>query len=265
MLAHPFATRSFAFSVMGEHTLWWGGCAWDAFAIPNLVPDEPSALIATTCPACGTAHSWNVTREGPPEGAQVAHFLTPMAHVWDDVIHACEHQRIFCDEACVDRWLAETGGGLLLVSQFTLAADTKKGMRPGFSTAAAPEEAQRWFARLVDLAKTQHPRVEIGRFGGRRSSTVNPVAWLTNSRAPPSCLARERIMRMPRPPSASGSKSCGKPTPSSQTRTMVDPSGKRWQSKATTPGAPAGWAYLTALVTASPTTNPTDSAICGRN
>src|SRR5690349_10021241 len=75
VLAHPFATRNFAFSVMGEHTLWWGGCAWDGFAIPNLVPDEPSALVATTCPACGTAHSWTVTREGPPEGTQIAHFL----------------------------------------------------------------------------------------------------------------------------------------------------------------------------------------------
>jgi D-tyrosyl-tRNA(Tyr) deacylase len=74
--------------------------------------------------------------------------------------------RIFADdEGRMNRSLAETGGGLLLVSQFTLAADTKKGMRPGFSTAAAPEEAERWFARLVDLAKTRHPRVEIGRFG----------------------------------------------------------------------------------------------------
>ncbi len=46
------ATRSFGFSVMGPDTLWWGGCAWDAFAIPNLVPDSPSVLVATTCPAC---------------------------------------------------------------------------------------------------------------------------------------------------------------------------------------------------------------------
>jgi D-tyrosyl-tRNA(Tyr) deacylase len=73
--------------------------------------------------------------------------------------------RIFADdEGRMNRSLAETGGGLLLVSQFTLAADTKKGMRPGFST-AAPEEAERWFARLVELARTRHSRVEIGRFG----------------------------------------------------------------------------------------------------
>ena len=74
--------------------------------------------------------------------------------------------RVFADaEGRMNRSLAETGGGLLLVSQFTLAADTKKGIRPGFSTAAAPAEAERWFNRLVELAKSQHPRVEIGRFG----------------------------------------------------------------------------------------------------
>jgi len=74
--------------------------------------------------------------------------------------------RVFPDaEGRMNRSLAETGGGLLLVSQFTLAADTKKGTRPGFSTAAAPTEAEHWFGRLVEQAKMQHPRVEIGRFG----------------------------------------------------------------------------------------------------
>jgi D-aminoacyl-tRNA deacylase len=74
--------------------------------------------------------------------------------------------RIFADaEGRMNRSLAESGGDLLLVSQFTLAADTHKGMRPGFSTAAAPADGERWFNRLVELAKKQHPRVEIGRFG----------------------------------------------------------------------------------------------------
>jgi hypothetical protein len=57
VLAHPFATQSFGFSVMGEHTLWWGGCAWDSFAIPHLVEAEPSVLVATRCPACDAALS----------------------------------------------------------------------------------------------------------------------------------------------------------------------------------------------------------------
>jgi hypothetical protein len=109
VLAHPFATVPLGFSVMGVRTLWWGGCAWDAFAMPSLLPHEESVVVATTCPACGMAHAWNVNRVGPPGGIQVAHFLVPMAHVWDDVLHACGNQRIFCSEECIDQWLLLTG------------------------------------------------------------------------------------------------------------------------------------------------------------
>lgn len=75
--------------------------------------------------------------------------------------------RVFADEAGrMNRSLTDTGGGLLLVSQFTLAADTRSGMRPGFSTAAPPDEAERIFDRLVAHARKKHlPGVEIGRFG----------------------------------------------------------------------------------------------------
>ena len=74
--------------------------------------------------------------------------------------------RVFGDESGrMNRSLADTGGGLLLVSQFTLAADTDSGMRPSFTTAAAPAEAERWFNRLVELARAAHPGVETGRFG----------------------------------------------------------------------------------------------------
>ncbi|MEO7477833.1 MAG: D-aminoacyl-tRNA deacylase [Lysobacteraceae bacterium] len=74
--------------------------------------------------------------------------------------------RIFADdEGRMNRSLADTGGGLLLVSQFTLAADTRKGMRPGFSTAAAPDVGLRWYNRLVEIATASHPQVEIGRYG----------------------------------------------------------------------------------------------------
>lgn len=59
----------------------------------------------------------------------------------------------------------ETGGGLLLVPQFTLAADTRQGMRPGFSTAADPERGTRLFACLVALAQQHHAPVASGRFG----------------------------------------------------------------------------------------------------
>ncbi len=74
--------------------------------------------------------------------------------------------REFADDAGrMNRSLADTGGGLLLVSQFTLAADTRSGMRPSFTTAASPEHARRWFDRLLELARAAHPGVETGRFG----------------------------------------------------------------------------------------------------
>lgn len=152
VLAHPFATRNFAFSVMGARTLWWGGCAWDAFAIPNLVPEEPSALVATTCPACDTAHSWTVTSDGPAAGTQVAHFLTPMAHVWDDVVHACENQRIFCDETCVQRWLEETGnerGAVFdLATLWRLASQWYAGRLDTPYRRREPQEAHEYFTSV---------------------------------------------------------------------------------------------------------------------
>jgi len=74
--------------------------------------------------------------------------------------------RVFADEAGkMNRSLADVGGELLLVSQFTLAADTRSGMRPSFTSAASPEHGRIWFERLVTLARQAHPRVEIGRFG----------------------------------------------------------------------------------------------------
>jgi hypothetical protein len=109
VMAHPFASVNLGFSVMGRKALWWGGCAWDSFAIPHLVPDEPSVLVATTCPGCGAAHAWTVTREAPPRGTQLAHFLIPVARAWDNVVQTCGHQRIFCGEACVSGWLSATG------------------------------------------------------------------------------------------------------------------------------------------------------------
>lgn len=74
--------------------------------------------------------------------------------------------RVFADdEGKMNRSLSDTGGGLLLVSQFTLAADTRAGMRPSFSRAATPEQGRRWFDHLVELARDRHAGVETGRFG----------------------------------------------------------------------------------------------------
>lgn len=91
--------------------------------------------------------------------------------------------RVFADDAGrMNRSLRDTGGGLLLVSQFTLVADTRSGMRPGFSTAAAPAEAERLFNRLVAICREKHVGgVETGRFGAHMVvSLVNdgPVTFL---------------------------------------------------------------------------------------
>jgi D-tyrosyl-tRNA(Tyr) deacylase len=74
--------------------------------------------------------------------------------------------RVFEDsDGRMNRSLVEVGGGLLLVSQFTLAADTTKGMRPSFTRAAAPELGRRLFDHLVAAARAAHPHVATGRFG----------------------------------------------------------------------------------------------------
>jgi D-tyrosyl-tRNA(Tyr) deacylase len=75
--------------------------------------------------------------------------------------------RVFADDSGrMNRSLEETGGGLLLVPQFTLAADTHKGTRPGFSTAAVPELGRERFAAFVALAEARLPgRVATGQFG----------------------------------------------------------------------------------------------------
>ncbi|MBW0237712.1 MULTISPECIES: D-aminoacyl-tRNA deacylase [Pseudomonas] len=74
--------------------------------------------------------------------------------------------RVFSDaDGKMNRSLADIGGGLLLVSQFTLAADTQNGLRPSFSTAAPPALAQALFDHLLTEARRLHPRVESGRFG----------------------------------------------------------------------------------------------------
>jgi D-tyrosyl-tRNA(Tyr) deacylase len=74
--------------------------------------------------------------------------------------------RVFADaDGKMNRSLADTGGGLLLVSQFTLAADTRSGLRPSFTTAASPQAARAGFERLVEVCRQRHAGVETGRFG----------------------------------------------------------------------------------------------------
>lgn len=91
--------------------------------------------------------------------------------------------RCFGDEAGrMNRSVQDLAGGLLVVSQFTLAADTASGNRPGFTGAAAPDEGRRLYEAFVARLRGLHPVVETGRFGAdMRVSLVNdgPVTlWL---------------------------------------------------------------------------------------
>lgn len=74
--------------------------------------------------------------------------------------------RIFMDEGGkMNRSVQDVGGGLLVVSQFTLAADTRSGNRPGFTQAAPPVLAERLYDHFVARARALHPVVQTGRFG----------------------------------------------------------------------------------------------------
>ena len=74
--------------------------------------------------------------------------------------------RVFADaDGKMNLSLRDVDGGLLLVPQFTLAANTRKGRRPGFDTAAPPAEGERIFNAMVARAREAHPRVQAGRFG----------------------------------------------------------------------------------------------------
>ncbi len=109
VMAHPFTTVNPGFSVTGERTPWRGGCARDSFAIPNLVKDEPSALVATTRPACRRPLAWTVRPPGPPEGPEVAHFPVPMDKARNDVACTCSNQRLSCSGHCAQARPASTG------------------------------------------------------------------------------------------------------------------------------------------------------------
>ena len=74
--------------------------------------------------------------------------------------------RIFADDAGkMNRSVQDVGGGLLIVSQFTLAADTSGGNRPSFTRAAPPAEGERLYDYIVQRARALHPEVATGRFG----------------------------------------------------------------------------------------------------
>jgi D-tyrosyl-tRNA(Tyr) deacylase len=105
----------------------------------------------------------------------------------DRLLERLVSYRVFADaEGRMNLSTLEAGGGLLLVPQFTLAADTSKGLRPGFSRASPPGDAERLFGYMAKRAENRLPGAQSGRFGAAmRVSLVNdgPVTfWI---RVPP--------------------------------------------------------------------------------
>ncbi|GED41285.1 D-tyrosyl-tRNA(Tyr) deacylase [Cobetia marina] len=107
----------------------------------------------------------------------------------DKLLHKLLHYRVFGDENDkMNLNVQQAGGSLLLVSQFTLAADTGSGMRPSFSSAAPPAEGERLFAYLVDKARERGEElgvgIETGRFGANMQVSLlndGPVTFLLES------------------------------------------------------------------------------------
>ena len=102
------------------------------------------------------------------------------------IAHKLARLRLFADgRGQMNRSVADTGGAILLVSQFTLLADTRRGNRPGFTAAARPETAERLYTEVARHLRHDGLRVETGVFGeSMQVELVNdgPVTILLNSR-----------------------------------------------------------------------------------
>ena len=101
----------------------------------------------------------------------------------DRLLERLLNYRVFSDaDGKMNLSLRNVGGGLLLVPQFTLAADTRKGNRPSFTPAAAPDEGRRLFDYMLERARKAHSPVESGRFGANMQVSLTndgPVTiWL---------------------------------------------------------------------------------------
>lgn len=103
----------------------------------------------------------------------------------EKLLHKLLHYRVFSDaDGKMNQNLQQVNGGLLLVSQFTLAADTRKGLRPSFSSAAPPAQGEALFDLLVAQARAAWPHIATGEFGAdMQVALVNdgPVTFLLES------------------------------------------------------------------------------------
>ena len=131
--------------------------------------------------------------DGKVVGAVDGGFLVLLGVGKDDSERDCKRLvkklvglRIFSDEnGKINKSLNDVGGGLLVISQFTLYADCRKGNRPGFSDAKEPNEAERLYEYFCELCQKEIPRVERGIFGADMSVELindGPFTVLLESR-----------------------------------------------------------------------------------
>lgn len=103
----------------------------------------------------------------------------------DKLLHKVLNYRVFADaDGRMNLNLQQTGGGLLVVSQFTLVAETQKGLRPGFSRGASPEQGEALYRYFVDQAEKLHAPVACGRFGADMQVSLTndgPVTFMLTS------------------------------------------------------------------------------------
>lgn len=106
-------------------------------------------------------------------------------HSAEKLLHKIMHYRIFPDASDkMNLNLQQIGGNLLIVSQFTLAADTKKGLRPSFTTSAPPAQAELLYSYFVEQAKIICPQLATGIFGANMQVSLcndGPVTFLLES------------------------------------------------------------------------------------
>jgi D-tyrosyl-tRNA(Tyr) deacylase len=104
----------------------------------------------------------------------------------DKLLHKVLHYRVFADaDDKMNLNVADVAGGVLVVSQFTLAADTRKGLRPGFSSAASPALAQDLYDYFVQQLREKHPLVATGKFAANMQVSLTndgPVTFLLEAR-----------------------------------------------------------------------------------
>ena len=141
------------------------------------------ALIQRVTEASVAVHGETIGRTGPGLLVLVCAMQGDDAAKAELLAAKIARLRIFQDdEGKMNRSLRDIGGSALVVSQFTLAADTRSGNRPGFSTAAAPDDGQRLYEQFTEALRRQGVPSETGRFGASMQvSLVNdgPVTiWL---------------------------------------------------------------------------------------